>query len=1294
MKRNHLTLASLLTVTTCLSSQAGIILNEVHLNPPNGTDLGDRNFEYIELRSTLATVDKTETTNGLTILIINNDRWDYKTNDLGVEVPTVLNLGEVTEAWSLEDMHTGTNGLLLLGDKYPEIPKGGPWAGFIDPATEVGDPPGMGEGNIKSNDGLTIYLISGYTNPTPNSGPVGNQVVDFDVDNNGVFDWLQADPKPAGAITVQPWTATLDSVGMRDRNNSAWPTAPAPSGVTGIMEPYVASSANINVYALSTPPTWSIGDRDPESFSRNAGVNTASLASAWYGGKFVDPLSGTDPATTTAYRPDRVFGLANGIATPGRVNLSTAPPVADFRINEVNLDPSSDRFQYIEIVNTNTPSGSRSLSGYWLVLVDSNVSTNDATAANKVGTILEEWDLSAMATGTNGLLVIADDASSNFNVFEDFMPAATGKGEPVSSNTNPKATGFAAGDIGSKSGFTLMLIKNYKTATADASLAPGRDIDSNDDGLADAGAFGTTGSFTIADSVGFDMAAPLPSGAGKTYATVNLRTVFPEFTANDGNKACDNFSRKTNVSGVPVGTNTAASWYGGEFASSAGFNLGFQPPQADQATVNNPTGTTHFGGFRGAATPGRPNLSASINAASPPVAADIRINEVMFDATDTQVDSDPNNTDLDLNRDYIELISTNRALAYLEGYWIVVIDNAGSNKGVVFKGAPLDGQTTGLNGVLLIGDNYDNPISIPYVNIEGLIPPATATVDPVVAFGGDDIPGKGATILLIRGSAFDLTATPNGPFKVGGPVTIGTNLKPSGDLDPDNDGVLLAPADWLAPGAVIVDAISIGPIDPGPGYGWVSSAWLPDCAARYPGDSRAATPDAWYFGQIDQTANPIVASTAFTSNFSGSFRGNASPGRWNHSASVGPVTAGSVLINECHFNPAGGDGNFEFIELIDRALGSRSLNGYSLVMVDNVKNNTGTVQRAWSLDGFHTGSNGLFVTTNGTAATSPFAPVLRTQSQVGDPPGRDDLISGFGDATIATESDNQSVMLLLVRGFNSAVGIDLDEKAGIVDTPGDGIFDNAGAAWEGGIVHDSIVLRSWIPPVVGPPAVAGQWNGYTYGLADLSGTFFPDPNTRFYHPETVARFRGNFDTNSAAAWYAGDLVGGLSGKLGTDTTYQTNVATNPPMPLGFLGRTTPGQPNISSSENGDPDGDGLATLLEEAFGTDPHTPTVDSPLPTIGQVDVGGTLYGAISYRRIKGGTTAASKTYAAEAFTYTVQTSTDLTNWVTDGSPIELVGTATANPDGITETVTFRLLAPVSSTIGRAYMRLKIGRQ
>lgn len=1291
MKRSLFTLAGVLAAAHPV--HAALLLNEVHLNPPNASGLGDRNFEYIELRST---TNGTESTNGLTLIIVNNDRWDMKDDVNGNEVATKLNLGKVEEAWSLDDMKTGTNGLLLLGDKYTELPKGGPWAGFIDPATEVGDPLGMGDGNIGPNDGLSIFLVSGFTNPPPNAGTVQDPEVDFDVDDNGVLDWLQT-PVPAGGIATAPFTI-LDQIGTRDRNADAWPTPPAPVGVSGIAEPYTGSQngANANLHLFASSGSFSLGNRDPDSFSRNAGNLAAGTASAWYGGKYPDPAAGSDPANSIPYRADRTFGLANGIATPGRANLSSSLPAADFRINEVNLDPSNDRFQCIEIVNVNGTSapGSRSLAGFWLVLVDSNVSVadQDAGVLNKVGTVIEEWDLSAMATGNNGLLMIADDAASSYTAFEDYVPAETGKGDPIARDTAPKSTGFGAGDIGSKSGFSLFLIRNYKMGTtADTNLAPGRDVDTNEDGILDANAFASAGNLnvTVVDSVGFDMATPLAGGAGKTYATVNLRTVFPTFTVSDGNKACDNFSRKVDGSNLPVATNAATSWYGGEFPPSAGFNLGFMPPQADQVTAgSNPTGTTHFGGYRGAATPGRPNLGAAINSASPPIPAEIRLSEVMIDPTDVTTDPNPNNHDLDQNRDYIELLSSNRGLAYLDGYWLVVVDNAGNNKGVIKTGAPLDGQTTGLNGLLLVGDNYDTPTSIPYISAEGTLPPATATVDPVVAFGGDDIPGNGATILLIRGPSFDLVTTPNGPFKTGGPVTL-TNLKPTGDIDPDNDGVLQLPADWLAPGAVIVDALSTGTVDPGPGYGYISGGtWRPDCAARYPGDIRASTPAAWYFGEVDQTTNPTLPSTSF-SNFVGTFHGHASPGRWNHAAAVGPITPGSVLLSEVHFNPAGSDANFEFIELLDKLGAGRSLNGYALVMIDNVKPNTGTIQRAWELDGCFTGSNGLAVITNGTAVTSPWAPQFPAQTSVTDLPGRDDLITGFGDGTIATESDNQSVMLLLVRNFNSFVGADLDILAGAVESPGDGIIDNAVAAWDGGTVHDSIVLRSWLPAVTGQNPQPAQWNGFTYSLADLSGTFFPNPDTLFYHPETVARFRGNVTANSAGAWYGGDLVGGPSGKLGTDTTYVTNDPTHPPVPAGFTGQTTPGQPNLTSGPSSgydawaaaypgigaptaDADNDTYSNLLEYAAGSIPNN---TASIPQSAQTRNGNTL----TTTWTKGAQAAADSN-----LTWTIEASTSLTagSWSTAGVVNVQNGTANISGD--------YLIVPGTP---KAFLRLKVVR-
>jgi hypothetical protein len=165
-----------------------ILLNEIHINPPGSAD---GNYEFVELRSTTNAV---ESTDGLTIVVIDNNGGSR---------------GDIKEAWSLQGLATGANGLLLLGDDYADIPQGGPWAGSKTVATQVGDPAGMGPDDLGPNDGLTVLLVTGWTGLTnAGAGTLG----DADVDDNSVLDWLQI-PKPIGSQQTQPWTTLVDSIG-------------------------------------------------------------------------------------------------------------------------------------------------------------------------------------------------------------------------------------------------------------------------------------------------------------------------------------------------------------------------------------------------------------------------------------------------------------------------------------------------------------------------------------------------------------------------------------------------------------------------------------------------------------------------------------------------------------------------------------------------------------------------------------------------------------------------------------------------------------------------------------------------------------------------------------------------------------------------------------------------------------------------------------------------------------------------------------------------------------------------
>ncbi|RYD31664.1 MAG: hypothetical protein EOP86_17435, partial [Verrucomicrobiaceae bacterium] len=500
-----------------LFAQDNIILNEVHYNVAGS----DGNYEFIELKSTTNTV---ESCAGLTLLIIGNDVEDKDT-----KLP--LQPGEILEALDLSELSTGANGLLLLGDDYAKAPLGGPWAGAMDAATAVGDPTGLGTSDIKPNDGFTLLLVKGFT---------GKKGDDIDKDNNGQIDWQQTTP-PAGTLTL--WTDLRDSIGVRDRDGS--------------FDPYVARNANI--YAQWSGITSegskgsSLGQRDPATMARQLNSNTRNDARSWYGGKLKEPVPNLDIPTIITYDDTRFFGPPWGAepkdqmlgeVTPGRANLAQSLGAADFRINEVYLNPATnaedaDRFQCIEIINT--AAQARSLNNYYLLLVDSYDGSAQGTSDSSpgVGTILEEWNLSTFATGTNGLLLLGDKFSTNWTPFQDLVDPNTAVAEPFAATSPTRSSAWGSNDLKFKDGFTLLLVQGYNPP---ATL----DIDSNDDGVINA----TVPWSSIVDSVGFSQVAK--TAAGKTYAAVDLRTVM----ASDA--IPDDLSRKKGDTSV-----SANAWYGG-----------------------------------------------------------------------------------------------------------------------------------------------------------------------------------------------------------------------------------------------------------------------------------------------------------------------------------------------------------------------------------------------------------------------------------------------------------------------------------------------------------------------------------------------------------------------------------------------------------------------------------------------------------------------------------------------------------------------------------------------------------
>jgi len=1121
-------LTALLGVSLLLSPAHGtIVLNEIQINPPPDFDT---NYEFIELRSTTNGV---EACTGLTLLIIENN---------GTQV------GEVVEALNLSGFSTGTNGLLLLGNGYDNEPFGGPWSGFKAPATTVGDPAaaaplhsGLGDDDIDPNGGLTFLLVSGWTGLSNAVPPTS--LGDVDVNNNSVLDWLES-PKPAGSQVTQPFTTLIDSIGFPDLAN------------VPVRRPYTSTAADLNRRPGSAA-TFA-PDNISRRLSRTALPGDQNNAAAWYGGN----LAGT-AANAVAYDV-QFFGDFKGQSTPGQTNLDAAPPVGNFVINEVAINPpgtNDANYEYVEILNAAVGGGAASLQGLALVIIKSNATA--ATAA-QLGTITDAWDLGAFTTGSNGLLLLGNNYPEGDLPWAGYVDPLTQLADPAAPATQTPVRWSSMGDdnIGSSNGFTLLLVQNF-TGTIN------QDLDTNNDGVLD-----VTPWTTIKDSVGFNQT--VDDGIGKTYATAKI-TSTPAYDV-------DNLSRKLGTTTV----NSAPAWYGGDYGGSSSFSIGFKDDSARPA----------IGGFRGTATPGRTNL----NAAAAPAA--IRLNEAHVNPV-----ADPDGAD-----EYIELANADLIIGSMNGLTLVVADGRTGTAGVVSEAIDLSGLSTGPNGLLLLGDAYDT--TNPY---NSLVSPLTAEEDPAGLDENDFSPNSGMIILLTKGA----------------PPVIGSNIS-------------------AIPAADIVDSIGFG-TSTNPAAAMLSTGFTPGNMSRYPASFAANSAVAWFSGELDPTAG--AKSLVYGANFAGTYKGGGSPGRYNHAAT--PSATASLLINELHINPPGGDGSDEFVEFRTSPNGSISTNGFTLLTLDSSGSNTGTVMEAWSLDGLATGTNGLLLTGAGYPATLPWiganAPAPATR--LGSPAGMD-----RGD--IAGYSDNGAVSFLLVKSFTGKVGQDLDLL-------GNGTI-NGIPPWSEPIA-DAAGLRFWDSTLV-PPALAGT----VYGGVDLSKTG--------YTPDNLSRHGSNSTPLSAAAWYGGDITGGLGTSITFDPVQQFPGGT-------FVGLVTPGQPNVGAivNDEGDDDNDTAVNLVEAALSMNPAVPDPQK-LPQSGTVELGGVIYPTLSYTRFINGT-GTSQVYTANGFRYEVQSSLDLVSWTASISPVSVE----ANADGITETARLRpetaYFTSATANGGKVFLRLKITR-
>lgn len=390
---------------------ADLRINEVGVNPGGP----DGNHEFIEL---IKVGGEATTGLGYHLLVVNTDPSGDITcgNDRSV--------GVIVEAWSLDGVEFGTNGLALIGHDYDAGLS--PWRDHAEPQTllsdigsaadpqelrlgtnDIGNVIHVREGGLcvtnRSNDGFTLLLVKGFT---------GTALQDLDTNDDGTFE-------------VQPWTEITDSVGY---------------------------SGNSLTYALADlgQPGY-----QPDNLSRKAGDTSPNSAAAFYGGNH----GGTDPYHLGF--GSRFFGGFRGHATPGRVNLQAAAPTAALVINEVSFNPPGDLAEFVELRSTGLPLAPA--QGHTLLLV--------ATGPGNRGELLRTHDLGDLSTGPNGLLLIGGNfATQAATIF----PPGT-----VRADTSVASGPWAAGDLPDQD-FALLLATGF-------SGAPGLDLDADNDGAIDAG---------------------------------------------------------------------------------------------------------------------------------------------------------------------------------------------------------------------------------------------------------------------------------------------------------------------------------------------------------------------------------------------------------------------------------------------------------------------------------------------------------------------------------------------------------------------------------------------------------------------------------------------------------------------------------------------------------------------------------------------------------------------------------------------------------------------------------------
>lgn len=407
----------------------------------------------------------------------------------------------------------------------------------------------------------------------------------------------------------------------------------------------------------------------------------------------------------------------------------------------------------------------------------------------------------------------------------------------------------------------------------------------------------------------------------------------------------------------------------------------------------------------------------------------LRINEMMVNAPGGGDDG----------FEYIEISGgPNESVA---GVWLLVIDNEGSDIGVVSHAVDLTASgTVGTNGLLMIRD-------------------AATALSPAPA---------GATTIVINNFTPDLDNDHHTYALVTGFTGAVTN-----DLDTNDDGSL-----DTTPWTGVLDALSLsnagGEPDIATGLGGTlvdgglfTPDFTPDALFRNPNNP------AEVIGFDVLGTNPGPYSVDPTNLSDPLFSGVVlSPGNTNDAGTIGS----SIAFNELFLNaPGGGDNGFEYVEL--RGNNGESVSGVTLVVIDNNGGTIGTIESAIDLTpSVSLGENGLLLVRDSATVLSP-APAAQTRLQVSD---------------FAPDLANDSITFLLVTGYSGSILQDLDtnDDATLETTPWTAILDALMISDPDGepSIADPLGGRSTLPQTFTPDAVMETQVGNTLIVGDVTGT--------------------------------------------------------------------------------------------------------------------------------------------------------------------------------------------------------------